>query len=87
MKAFVWRSGLVKVGEVVPDGAIEIADGDDAALRTAILAFGVHAYDGETILVPGLRDAENDYAAFDALFTFQVEVNGRLKDALWAARS
>ena len=84
MKAFVYRSGQVKVGETVPDGAIEIAEGDDAALRTVILAVVRFAHDGET-LVPGIPEAEDEDAALDALFAFQADVMGRMKQAALAA--
>ncbi len=78
MKAFVWRSGQVKVGDVVPDGAIEIAEGDDYALRTAIMAVSTRAYDERSYMVPGIPEAEDDDAAMEALLAFQAEVVGRL---------
>lgn len=78
MKAFVWRSGEVDVGDVVPDGTIEIAEGKDADLRASIIAVGRLADEGKTILVPGIPEAANDVEALDALYAFQQEIVARL---------
>lgn len=86
MKAFVWRSGQVKVGTVVPAGAIEIAEGEDFELRTAIVAAGRLAYDGKTILVPGVPEAADGYAAMDALLAFKAELEGQLLGVLQDSR-
>ncbi|HCE7030549.1 TPA: host nuclease inhibitor protein, partial [Pseudomonas aeruginosa] len=44
--AFCWASGLIQFGDQVPDGAIEIARGDDQVVREIIEVTSRHAYDG-----------------------------------------
>ncbi|EMO6796986.1 host nuclease inhibitor protein, partial [Pseudomonas aeruginosa] len=51
--AFCWASGLIQFGDQVPEGAIEIARGDDQVVREIIEVTSRHAYDGKSLLVPG----------------------------------
>lgn len=53
--AFCWASGLIQFGDQVPDGAIEIARGDDQVVREIIEVTSRHAYDGKSLLVPGIH--------------------------------
>ena len=46
--AFCWASGLIQFGDQVPDGAIEIARGDDQVVREIIEVTSRHAYDGKS---------------------------------------
>lgn len=68
--AYCWRSGVIDIGAVVPKGAIEIARGPRKELTDFIGAVSRHAYDGETLLVPGVPEAESDVAAVQALMAF-----------------
>lgn len=66
--AYAWRYGRIDFGRRVPGGAIEIAkDRDEQRLRDLICATARHAYDGVTLLVPGVPEAESEEAAADAL--------------------
>ena len=68
--AYCYRSGQIAIGRIVPDGALPIASGSESTLRRAMRATARHAYDGKTLLVPGLPEARNDTAALTALRGF-----------------
>lgn len=70
MKAYCYRTGLIRFGNKVPDGAIQIAQGPSKLLRNMIDAVSRHAYDGKSLLVPGIPEAETDEQAADALQRF-----------------
>ena len=64
--AYCWRSGEIGISstdEVMPEGVIVFAFCDDRArLEDRVSARARHAYDGETLLVPGLPETEDDDA-------------------------
>lgn len=69
--AYCWASGVIEFGLSVPAGAIVFAQGhDERKLRNLVCARARHAYDGVTLLVPGIPEAENDDAALAALRGF-----------------
>ena len=70
MHAYCYASGEIGFGPIVPRGAVCIATGSEEKLREEICAVSRHAYDGETLLVPGLPEAPNQMAAADALERF-----------------
>ncbi|MBN0734682.1 host nuclease inhibitor protein, partial [Pseudomonas aeruginosa] len=57
--AFCWASGLIEFGDQVPEGAIEIARGDDQVVREILVTNSRHAYDNVSLLVPGVPEAAN----------------------------
>jgi len=65
--AYCWASGQIEFGPRVPQGALAIAKGREDALRDLMCAASRHAYDGETLLVPGVPEAPDQIAAVDAL--------------------
>ncbi|MCY4548160.1 MAG: host nuclease inhibitor protein [Defluviicoccus sp.] len=71
-RAHAWRSGLIEFrggGEPCPRGALSLPDVPLAAIEVRAR----RSYDGETLLVPGVPEAENDadaLAAFEAFFDF-----------------
>lgn len=67
MIAYCWSSGLIDFGRTLPDGALPIARGPARALRPFIQVTARHGYDGKTMLVPGVPEAENESAKLDAL--------------------
>lgn len=67
MIAYCYASGHIKFGRVVPDGAIEMARGPAARLRSMIVPTSRIAYDGKTLLVPGVPEAPSGDVAVDAL--------------------
>ncbi|HEU4958981.1 MAG TPA: host nuclease inhibitor protein [Sphingomonas sp.] len=75
--AYAWRSGMIETGPAVPDGAIPIARGGLKRLSRLIDATARHAYDGATLLVPGVPEADSDDAALDALLAYRDWIGGR----------
>lgn len=70
MLAYCWRTGRIDFGRSVPEGAIKIAQGPSKKLKPLICAVARHAYDGKTLLVPGVPEADTDDHAADALERF-----------------
>ena len=67
--AYCFRSGHIGFCEdlsTVPEGAIVFAEGDARALRERVAVKARHAYDGVTLLVPGVPEAEGERAAMAA---------------------
>lgn len=71
MEAYAWRSGRIDFGRKAPEGALPIAKGPAKKIKRIISATARHAYDGVTLLVPGVPEAANDDAALDALIVFR----------------
>ena len=70
--AFCYRSGEIGFAETVldrPDGTIRVCASQKsvARLRLIVAARARHAYDGQTLLVPGVPEAADDDAAFEAM--------------------
>lgn len=65
--AYCWASGQIEFGTKVPEGAIEMARGKESIVRKHISATARLAYDGKTLLVPGVPEAADQKAAGDAL--------------------
>ena len=70
MKAWCYRSGEIVFGHSLPKGCILIAQGPAKPLREMICAVARHAYDGKTLLVPGIPEADTEKEAADALERF-----------------
>lgn len=70
MHAYCYASGQIEFGARIPDGALPIARGRSKPLRDFICGVARHAYDGETLLVPGIPEAPDQSAALDALRAF-----------------
>jgi hypothetical protein len=70
--AWCWASGLIEIGETVPEGAIKFAHGPKSNLETLISALARHgkgASEGK-LIVPGIPEAADQQAAGDALQAF-----------------
>jgi len=67
--AWCWASGLIEVGDTVPEGAIKIAEGQSCDLKYQIDAVSRHCKGGLCLvrLVPGIPEAETQEAKADAL--------------------
>ena len=68
--AYCFRSGVIELAPTmadVPEGAVPIAQGEDKTLRRRVTDKARHAYDGETLLVPGIPEAESEKDAYAAL--------------------
>ena len=70
MKAFCFRSGEIYFGPVTPKSAIVIASGAPQMLRDKVRLAARRAYDGHTLLVPGVPEAFSDEDAVEALRKF-----------------
>ncbi len=81
--AYAWMSGLIRIGTEVPRGALPIAWSEDRkALDDVIIVCARHAYDGVTLLVPGIPEAESYQEALRALADFVDMVEHRLERRL-----
>ena len=69
--AFVWRNGVIDFGRAVPSGAIAVDYGLAADVRRRVDAESRHAYDGRTLLLPGIPEADTDDEAEVALVAFR----------------
>jgi hypothetical protein len=70
MKAFCWRTGKIEFGDRTPRGALTLLDGPEVDVRSSVIASARHAYDGHTLLVPGVPEAEDEVEAVDAVARF-----------------
>jgi hypothetical protein len=68
--AYCWASGVLQFGRTLPDGAIEIARGPARPLRKWMDPLARRAYDGKTLLVPGVPEARGGRARLSALCDF-----------------
>jgi hypothetical protein len=74
MRAYCWRGGVIGFARVPPKGTIPFASGPARKLRSVIAALARHAYDGKTLLVPGIPEEKKDGKALDALEAFSARV-------------
>jgi hypothetical protein len=73
-----WRCGTVAVESRKAEGALVLATGPRKRLQDALEVCARHAYDGKTLLVPGVPEAKDDQAAIKATLVFQTFLNVRL---------
>lgn len=72
MYAHCFRSGEIEISRKAKiEGAIQIAEAPADVLRRKVSARSRHAYDGKTLLVPGIPEAETDDEAYDAMMRFK----------------
>lgn len=76
MRAYCWASGQIEFGSHIPEGALPIARGPARRVRGFIEAVSRHAYDGETLLVPGIPEAPDQSAALKALHSWLDWISG-----------
>ena len=75
-----WRSGEVEVVSRRPEGTILVLGGlPKQRLEAALSAVARHAYDGTTLLVPGLPEADDEKQAVTAVSKFRDALRGRLE--------
>ena len=72
MYALCAASGEITFARRPPEDMhlLPIASGPAKILKPAISAVARHAYDGETLLVPGVPEAPDQAKAMDALLAF-----------------
>lgn len=66
-----WRSGQVVVARRVPRGAMQLVTGHGRRLNRVLGACARQAYDGKTLLVPGVPEAATDLEALEAVRRFK----------------
>lgn len=71
MIAYCDASGVIHFGSRLPKGMLPVAQGKAKALRERVGVVARHAYDGKTLLVPGVPEAENQREGVDALMKFR----------------
>lgn len=81
--AYCYADGVILFGARIPNGALPIADGVESDLHRAIHGSARLAYDNETWLVPGVPEADDQFAGVDALIAYRERVAERL-DAIMA---
>ena len=67
--AYCWQSGLIEFGDVVPDGAIQIASGPKCYLKARVEVVARHGIGASErkLLVPGIPESETPREALKAL--------------------
>lgn len=77
--AYAWRSGQIGFGEKLPAGALSLARDEESKLRETVAGLARHAWDGKTLLVPGVPEQADDSKALEAHVAFQMRVIEALK--------
>jgi len=76
--ALAYGGGVIVFARQVKPGTLPIAKASARKLRKAVSAVARLAYDGKTLLVPGIPEAPSHWAALQALLRFKALVEGRL---------
>ena len=79
MIAYAYASGQIGFAPKLPSGALPVANGAESTIRPVISGLARHAYDGETLLIPGVPEAADEMAALDALLAFRARVEVALR--------
>lgn len=79
MIAIASRNGVIAFANKLPRKALPIASGDSKKLRRVVMALARQAYDGKTLLVPGIPEAANEAEKILALERFCTSVRGALQ--------
>lgn len=76
-----WRSGELVFRKKAPrrQDLLTIIHVHGHQLRRIVTAIARHAYDGETLLVPGVPEAGSDLEAIMAVKEFKRQIERRLK--------
>lgn len=78
LTAYCRRSGEIGFARRLPNNAIILGRGPDEHVRKAAGVVARHAYDGKTLLVPGIPEALTDDAALEAVAWFRRQMVTRL---------
>lgn len=75
MKAFVHIGGKIEIARQRPDSTCAMfAEGPAKLLRKAVMMRARMGYDGVTLLMPGVPEAESAVAEFEAVAAFAVQI-------------
>ncbi|WP_294541585.1 host nuclease inhibitor protein [uncultured Rhodoblastus sp.] len=79
--AYADRGGIIGFGIRCPPSALPIARHLNIdRLKTVVSAVARHAYDNQTLLVPGIPEAVDGDDALDAMFSITSAIAVRLKE-------
>lgn len=77
---FAYATGRIGFGDETPDDALPIycivgaEPAEVKRLKESVVVLARHAYDNTTLLVPGIPEAADMNAAYDALIKFNCRV-------------
>ncbi|MBB4018207.1 hypothetical protein GGR16_003241 [Chelatococcus caeni] len=75
--AYAWRTGVIEFGPRIPEGALPVDRGGEQSVRRRVSIAARHAYDGKTLLVPGIPEATTDVQAYEAWKSFKEQIARR----------
>jgi len=78
IRAYCWASGLIEFGQNVPHGALLIAKGPESELREIVGVVARRAWDGVSLLVPGVPEALDGEDALHGLSIFLDQIRTRV---------
>ena len=70
MIAQCYQNGIILFKDHLLDGTIAIMEGEEDEIKAIISSKATCAYDGKTLLVPGIFEAKNSKERVDALIEF-----------------
>lgn len=73
------RSGIITFSPRLIDGLLPVGRASERRLKAEIEVTARHAYDGKTLLVPGVPEAPDADAALDALIAYRDWIAPRLE--------
>ena len=77
--AYCWRSGAIEISRRLPKGALKLGSAHGIRLKKAVSVCARHSYDGHTLLVPGIPEADSDTQALKAVQLFREQLARRLE--------
>lgn len=80
--AWCYTDGIIRFDRRTPDGGMRLLRGDETAVRAAVAPIARLAHDGETLLVPGVPEAETRKQALDAVLRFKDWAKKRMEGTL-----
>ncbi|MEA3017329.1 MAG: hypothetical protein QOI38_2051 [Sphingomonadales bacterium] len=81
------RHGRISFSPRLVEGLLPVGRDSERRLRAEIEVTARHAYDGKTLLVPGVPEAPDADAALDALIAYRDWIAPRLRPVRREARS
>lgn len=83
IRAYAFGSGEIGFTTgCVPAGALIIARGEETVVREVVTGLARRAYDNETLLVPGVPEAVDETAGYEAFKRFFDRVHLRQGDII-----
>ncbi len=77
--AYVDRAGVIHIGPACHPKCLPLASGPESVLQEAIEGIARLAYDNATWLVPGIPEADDEDAAYDAAVCFERNLQARIR--------